>query len=179
MRQKIFIRATLLSAGLSASSEQTLLFGKSVQIVNDTITAGVLFSLIDRRPSQKRVAGRSPHSSHAECIQQKNKPQTRQHLPGLRFVSVQICRSCFFQNRFQRRISTCSTPYRRNNSSASGPIRSPDTAMGIAGGHPTVGAPQTRPNDCAAGTVSRGANSAARTEHTRSPRASGNVGCGA
>ena len=71
LRQKIFIRATLLSAELSASSEQTLLFGKSVQIVNDTITAGVLFSLIDRRPSQKRVAGRSPHSSHAECIQQK------------------------------------------------------------------------------------------------------------
>ena len=23
--------------------------------------------------------------------------------------------------------------------------------MGIAGGHPTVGVPQTRPNDCAAG----------------------------
>mgnify|MGYP004666580779 CR=1 FL=1 len=93
-------------------------------------------------------------------------------------LSVQICRSRFFQNRFQRRTSTRSTPYRRNSSSASGPIRSPDTAMGIAGGHPTVGAPQTRPSDRAAGTVSRGANSASRTEHTRSPRASGSDGCG-
>ena len=35
MRQKIFIRAILLSAELSVFSEQTLLFGKSVQIVND------------------------------------------------------------------------------------------------------------------------------------------------
>ena len=51
--------------------------------------------------------------------------------------------------------------------------------MGIAGGHPTVGAPQTRPNDCAAGTVSRGVNSASRAEHTRSPQANGSVGYGA
>ena len=35
-------------------------------------------------------------------------------------------------------------------------MRSPETAMGMAGGQPTVGRPQTRPREWAASTVSRG-----------------------
>ena len=54
-----------------------------------------------------------------------------------------------------------------------GPMRSPATAMGTAGGQATVGAPHTRPRACAAATVSQGRNMASRMEHTASPLAWG------
>lgn len=52
-------------------------------------------------------------------------------------------------------------------------ISSPATAMGTAGGHPTVGMPQIRPKDSAAGISSWAENNACRMEHTRRPFASG------
>ena len=55
-------------------------------------------------------------------------------------------------------------------------MRSPETAMGMAGGQPTVGRPQTRPREWAASTVSRGAKAAWRMEQARSPRARGSWG---
>ena len=58
--------------------------------------------------------------------------------------------------------STVSTPYFLNSSAISALITSPLTAMGIAGGHATVGAAQMRPSQALAGTVSCGAKNASR-----------------
>ena len=97
------------------------------------------------------------------------KPQARQHLPDLRFVFISISAQDLYllhaipAEQLQRFRADPLTGHRN----------------GIAGGHPTVGAPQTLSSDRAAGMVSRGANSASRTEHTRSPRLSGSGGCGA
>ena len=71
----------------------------------------------------------------------QGKPQIRQNcrVCGLSVFRFAVLIS--FKKRFQHRTSTCSTPYRRNSARASRPIRSPDTAMGIAATAPPVWSP--------------------------------------
>ena len=57
--------------------------------------------------------------------------------------------------RYSTSTSTCEIPYYSNSARDYGAIRSPETEMGMAGGHPTVGRPQIRPRESAAATVSR------------------------
>ena len=62
---------------------------------------------------------------------------------------------------------------------ASLPILSPDTAMGIAGGQDTAGAPHIRPNASLTGITSWGRKNASRTDIALSALAMGSSSCSA
>ena len=73
------------------------------------------------------------------------------------------------------RTATFLMPYRAKSFSAAGPMRSPLTTMGIAGGQETVGIAQMRPSAVSAGTISCGANTACRTVQTGTASAASSV----